>query len=93
MPNELARPIDREGLYRGGGGLAATFVCAMRVIGSTNDAFQRFVVPLERALGLSRTAVNQGMRLFLVGCALRSPLAGRALDRLPAPRVMAGGDC
>lgn len=80
-----------KGIYAGWGVLAATFVCAMLVIGSTNYAFQLFVVPVEQAFGLSRAAVNQGMSLFLVGGAFWAPIAGRVLDRFPAPAVMATG--
>lgn len=80
-----------EGIYAGWWVLAATFVCAMLVIGSTNYAFQLFVVPVEEAFGLSRAAVNQGMSLFLVGGAFWAPIAGRVLDRFPAPAVMATG--
>lgn len=79
------------GIYRGWWVLSATFVCAMLVIGSLNYGFQLFVLPLEQEFGLSRAAVNQGMSLFMVGCALWSPIAGRLLDRLPAPAVMASG--
>lgn len=79
------------GLYTGWWVLAATFVCAMLVIGSTNYAFQLFVVPVEQEFGLSRAVVNQGMSLFLVGGAFWAPIAGRLLDRFPAPVVMATG--
>jgi sugar phosphate permease len=78
-------------VYRGWWVLSATFVCAMLVIGSLNYGFQLFVLPLEQEFGLSRAAVNQGLTLFMVGCALWSPIAGRLLDRLPAPAVMASG--
>ncbi len=83
---------DRNGaIFAGWWVLSATFACAMLVIGSTNYAFQLFVVPVEQEFGLSRAAVNQGLSLFMVGCALWSPIAGRVLDRLPAPIVMASG--
>jgi MFS family permease len=81
----------RDAIYPGWWVLSATFVCAMLVIGSTNYAFQLFVVPVEKEFGLSRAAVNQGLSLFMVGSALWSPFAGRVLDRLPAPTVMATG--
>lgn len=83
--------VRSGGIYAGWWVLSATFVCAMLVIGSTNYAFQLFVVPVEKEFGLSRAAVNQGLSLFMVGCALWSPIAGRVLDRLPAPIVMASG--
>lgn len=81
----------RDGIYGGWSVLAATFTCAMLVIGSTNYAFQLFVVPVEQEFGLPRAVVNQGMSLFLVGGAFWGPIAGRLLDRFPAPVVMATG--
>lgn len=83
--------VRSGGIYAGWWVLSATFVCAMLVIGSTNYAFQLFVVPVETEFGLSRAAVNQGLSLFMVGCALWSPIAGRMFDRLPAPIVMTSG--
>ncbi len=88
---QTAANVRSDGIYAGWWVLSATFACAMLVIGSTNYAFQLFVVPVEKEFGLSRAAVNQGLSLFMVGCALWSPIAGRVLDRLPAPIVMASG--
>ena len=88
---QTAAGVRNDGIYAGWWVLSATFACAMLVIGSTNYAFQLFVVPVEQEFGLSRAAVNQGLSLFMVGCALWSPIAGRVLDRLPAPIVMASG--
>lgn len=81
----------REGAHPGWWVLSATFVCAMLIIGSTNYAFQLFVVPVEQEFGLPRAVVNQGMSLFMVGGAFWAPIAGRVLDRFPAPAVMATG--
>lgn len=78
-------------IYSGWWVLSATFACAMLVIGSTIYAFQLFVLPVEREFGLSRTAVNQGMSLFMIGSAIGAPFAGRVLDRFPAPAVFAAG--
>ena len=86
---QTAADVRNDGIYSGWWVLSATFACAMLVIGSTNYAFQLFVVPVEKEFGLSRAAVNQGLSLFMVGCALWSPIAGRVLDRLPAPIVLA----
>ncbi len=83
--------VRSDAIYRGWWVLSATFVCALLVIGSTNYAFQLFVVPVEQEFDLSRAAVNQGLSLFMVGSAIWSPIAGRVLDRLPAPAVMATG--
>ena len=91
MSGQIEDAERSERIYAGWWVLAATFVCAMLVIGSTNYAFQLFVVPVEQAFGLSRAAVNQGMSLFLVGGAFWAPIAGRVLDRFPAPAVMATG--
>lgn len=91
MSTEIAVPGQIAGTYQGWWVLAATFACAMLVIGSTNYAFQLFVVPVQAEFGLSRAAVNQGMSLFLIGGALWAPIAGRLLDRFPAPVVMAAG--
>ncbi|MBK7948103.1 MAG: MFS transporter [Deltaproteobacteria bacterium] len=91
MSSEIAIPGQPAGTYQGWWVLSATFACAMLVIGSTNYAFQLFVVPVQTEFGLSRAAVNQGMSLFLIGGALWAPIAGRLLDRFPAPAVMAAG--
>ena len=86
-----AAALQYDSFYRGWWVLSATFACAMLVIGSTSYAFQLFVLPVEQEFGLSRAAVNQGMSLFMLGSALWAPVAGRALDRYPAPIVMAMG--
>lgn len=82
---------ERIAPYQGWWVLSATFVCAMVVIGSTIYAFQLFVVPVEQEFGLSRAAVNQGLSLFMIGSACWAPIAGRLLDRLPAPLVTSCG--
>ncbi len=91
MSSATTTATEAGPIYAGWWVLAATFVCAMLVIGSTNYAYQLFVVPVEAEFGLSRAAVNQGMSLFLVGGAVWAPIAGRLLDRFPAPAVMAAG--
>jgi MFS family permease len=91
LSTQIAAPIEAEGIYPGWWVLGATFVCAMGVIGSTNYAFQLFVVPVEREFGLSRAMMNQGLILFMVGGAFWAPIAGRILDRFPAPAVVATG--
>jgi len=87
----LAVERTRDGIYAGWRVLSGTFLCALLVIGSTNYAFQLFVLPVEQEFGLSRAAMNQGMSLFMIGCAVWAPIAGRVLDRVPAPFVMAAG--
>ncbi|MFO0690659.1 MAG: MFS transporter [Myxococcota bacterium] len=91
MSTEIAVPAPSAGTYRGWWVLSATFACAMLVIGATNYAFGLFVVPVQAEFGLSRAAVNQGMSLFMIGGALWAPIAGRILDRFPAPLVMTLG--
>lgn len=68
--------------------LSAVFVVQMLAIGSTSFGFGLFVKPVAAEFGLSRSVVNFGLMLLIVGMAFASPLVGRALDRFPARWTM-----
>lgn len=78
-------------IYTGWKVHAATFICALIVVGTTSYVFGLFVIPVSTELGLSRGSVNNGFIAFLIGVALISPLSGRLLDKWPATLMVAVG--
>lgn len=71
--------------------LALLFLAQMAAIGSTSYGFGLLVKPLSAEFGLPRADVNRGLMILVLGMAFFSPLIGRALDRLPARRVVMAG--
>lgn len=73
------------------GALALLFLAQMAAIGSTSYGFGLLVKPLAEELALPRAEVNRALMVLIIGSAVFSPLAGRALDRLSPRTVVAGG--
>lgn len=73
------------------GALALLFLAQMAVIGSTSYGFGLLVKPLAEELALPRAEVNRALMVMILGNAVFSPLAGRALDRLSPRTVVTGG--
>lgn len=71
--------------------LAAVFVAQMLAVGSTSFGFGLFVKPVAAEFDVSRSAVNMGLMLHVVGMAIASPFIGRCLDCLPARWIMLSG--
>ena len=67
--------------------VGVAFCAAALAIGSSNYAFEKFIVPLEREFEWGRTAISASLSFMAVG-SLTSPLIGRAMDRYGARPVM-----
>ena len=80
-----------RGLYYGWRIVAAAVVVYALIIGSIYSAFGLFVLPVSAEFHLSRAEMNTGLILFNLGAAALAPFVGRALDRLPARRMMLSG--
>lgn len=78
-------------IYRGWIVLAAVFLSAMLLIGSTVYSFQLFVLPISNEFGFGRAQISLGYIALLLGMAAWSPLVGRLLDRYPARGLFAAG--
>lgn len=78
-------------LYHGWYVLAAGYVCAGLMVGSTHYIFGLLIRPLTEEFDISRAQANNGLILFLLGTILTSPFVGYLLDRLPLKKVMISG--
>ncbi|WP_338424898.1 MFS transporter [Sphingopyxis kveilinensis] len=67
--------------YKGWRVAAAGFLLTLIAIGSTTYGYGLFVTPIEQEYGLSRTMVNYGLMLLLVGMTAWGPIVGRLIDR------------
>lgn len=76
------------GWYRGWNMVGIGIIAQMLVVGSTTYAFGIYVTPVADDLGLSRTAVNQGLVFMHLGNALMAPFVGTLLDRVSLRRMM-----
>jgi sugar phosphate permease len=77
-----------QNLYRGWFVLAACYLVAGLMVGSTNYAFALFIKPVAAEFGLSRADTNTGLIIYIFGTAIASPFIGRLLDRVPLQRMM-----
>ncbi|HEY3696715.1 MFS transporter [Phenylobacterium sp.] len=89
-PEALPRPFPQR-VYPGWWIVAAGFVNAALVIGSTIYLFGLLVAPVSREFGLSRADANNGYIAFMLGMTLWAPLGGWLVDRLPVRLVMPVG--
>ncbi|MDT0575601.1 MFS transporter [Croceicoccus sp. F390] len=80
----MAPPV----VYGGWIVLAASFFCAMLVIGGTIYVYQLFVLPATAELGISRGSASNAFIALLLGIAIWSPVAGRLFDRMSARLLM-----
>jgi len=86
-PEALPRPPAKR-VYPGWGVVAAGFVSAALVFGSTIYLFGMLVVPVSKEFGLSRADANNGFVAFMLGMTVWAPLAGWLVDRAPIKLVM-----
>lgn len=84
----MARAGAMRGIYPGWYVVALAGFTFMLVVGATIGSFGLFVLPVSKDLGLSRASMNTAYVLSQLGMAVWAPFVGRALDRLPARRVM-----
>jgi len=77
--------------YRGWHTLAASFSCALLVVGGTVYCFGLYVEPFSEAFGLTRTEMYSGIIALNVGVLLWSPFTGRLFDKAPASLLVAFG--
>lgn len=69
--------------------LTGSFICKMMVIGCTTYIFGIFVVPVTEEFGISRTKVNNGLIMMMLGTAIWSPVVGKAIDTYSSRIVIA----
>lgn len=80
--------IGIRSLYRGWFILAACYLVAGLMVGSTNYSYGLFIKPVAAEFGLSRADANTGLIIYMAGMAVVSPFIGRLLDRMPLQRIM-----
>lgn len=78
-------------VYYGWSIVAALFVVQIITIGMTALGFGVLVKPLSEEFGLTRSAVNLGLVLLLLGTSLSAPVIGRLADRFSVRVLMVGG--
>ena len=71
--------------------LGIAFLAQFFSIGVTLFSFGLYVAPLEAEFQVTRTTLNSGMLVMMVGMALFSVVIGRFLDRLQIRYLMAAG--
>ena len=83
LPHSLAKRV-----FPGWWVVAAGFVSAALVMGSTILLFGMLVVPVSKEFGLSRADANNGFVAFMLGVTVWAPLAGWLVDRVSIKLVM-----
>jgi MFS family permease len=85
---DAARGDEFVRLYYGWYIVAVALVVNTLTVGATFMAFGLFVVPVSKALELSRAEMNTAIILLSLGMAVTAPFVGRAIDRFPLKMIM-----